>query len=431
MFYWDENNSGFKLEKQLQLIDNVKTIFVSTAFLSSDGVDILQRLIDKYSVKRENVTVCLSAEFSDDHPSDILVALNKVAKVRIARNNRLFHPKLYYIQSNTDNLLIFGSSNLTGGGFGRNIEFNSISHPTNDEIIQIENFISYCHSQTDELTTTYIEFYKSQEIKLSELKKVKAQIYTQLRSFDKKDDPFTEYTYDLSDFYFKFSDYESCFSRNSTLNTPTIIEQRKHLQDKLLVINEIVEDKINQLNLFTHWDKNNITSLNRPCPYNNYRVDWLGVRYGKRREEVCFGGGVKEPYESFTKHACLQYNIYSTGFYIVLFFAVPNDAWDRKYLKENINKIGEKLNQQVQSMKGHGLVWQISDCPDFNFDTDTDFVSYLKQNDGEGKFSSLNMRFAPNDPKIKTLSDICEVVLEGFKLLKPLYDLIVWRPKNI
>lgn len=429
MFYWDENNCGFNLESQLQTMSNVKKIFVATAFLSSDGVYILKKLVDRYLIKRENVTICLSTEFSDDHPSNILVELNKIAKVRIAKDGRLFHPKFYYVQGDPNNLLIFGSSNLTGGGFGKNIEFDSICTPSENEIVQVEKFISYCHSQTDELTSSRIEFYKSQEDKLNELKKVKFQIAIQLRSFDKKDDPFTEYTYDLSDFYFKFTDYEACFSRNSTLNSPCINEQRKAVQEKLLAINEIVEKQIKKLNLYVHWDRSNITSLTRPCPYNNYRVDWMGVRYGKRKEEVCFGGGVKEPYESFTKHACLQYNIYSTGFYIVLFFAVPNGAWDRQYLKEKLNAISDKINQQVQSMKGHGLVWEITGCSDFNFDTDTDFASYLKQNDGDGKFSSLNMHFAPNDPRIKTVEDICKQVLQGFELFKPLYDLIAWRPK--
>ena len=215
MFYWDENNCGFNLESQLQTMSNVKKIFVATAFLSSDGVSILKKIVDRYLIKRENVTICLSTEFSDDHPSNILVELNKIAKVRIAKDGRLFHPKFYYVQGYPNNLLIFGSSNLTGGGFGKNIEFDSIYTPSENEIVQIEKFISYCHSQTDELTTSRIEFYKSQEDKLNELKKVKSQIATQLRSFDKKDDPFTEYTYNLSDFYFKFTDYEACLSRKS------------------------------------------------------------------------------------------------------------------------------------------------------------------------------------------------------------------------
>lgn len=431
MFYWDKNDCGFELESHLQTVKNAKEIFVATAYLSIDGVNILQRFIDRCSVNRENITVCLSSEFSDDHPADILTELNKIAMVRIAKAGRLFHPKMYYIKGETEDLLIFGSSNLTGGGFAKNIEFDSIYKPTEDEIKQVDKFIDYCLSNSEKLTESHIRFYRSQEKKLIELKKIKTKILVQLKSFYKKDDPFNEYTYDLTDFYFKFADYEAFFSRNSTLNTPEIMGKRKTVQDKLLAINDIIEEKVKALNLHVHWDRSNITSLTYPCHYNNFHVDWMGVRYGKRKEEILFGGGVKEPYESFTKHACLQFNVYPTGFEIVLFFAVPNGALDRQNLKDKLRKITNEINQQVQNMKGYGLVWRISDCPDFNFDTDNDLATYLKQNDCDGRFSSLNMHFEPDDPRIKTLPNICKQILEGFKLLKPLYDLIVWRPKKI
>ena len=431
MFYWDKNSCGFELEKQLHIVDGIKEIFVASAYLSREGAEILQRVVDNKSVKKESVTVCLSVEFSDEHPADILTELNKIAMVRIAKAGRLFHPKMYYIKGETDSLLIFGSSNLTGGGFGKNIEFDSIYRPSEEEIAQVDKFVDFCLSRSEELTDAHIRFYRDQEDKLLELKKIKTKILGQLKSFDKKDDPFSEYTYDLTDFYFKFADYEVFFPANCAINTPEVIAQRKAVQGKLLAINEIVEEKVKELGLYVHWDRSNITSLTFPSGYNNFRVDWMGVRYGKRKDEISFGGGIKEPYESFTKHACLQYNVYPTGFEIVLFFAVPNGAWDRQYLKEKLHKIGDEINQQVQSMKGHGLVWKISECPDFNFDTDSDLVAHLKEYDRDSRFSSLNMHFQPDDPRIQTLQGICKEVLEGFKLFKPLYDIIVWRPKKI
>lgn len=75
-------------------------------------------------------------------------------------------------------------------------------------------------------------------------------------------------------------------------------------------------------------------------------------------------------------------------------------------------------------------MWRISDCSSFNFDTDDGLAAYLKQNDHDGRFSSLSMHFAPDDPRIKTLSDICNEVIAGFKLYKPLYDIIAWRSKK-
>ncbi len=425
MFYWDKNNCGYELEDKLYGVDNIKEIFIATAYLSNDGVDILEKLINAHNVKKDKVCVCLSTEFSYDRPADILTRLDKIANVRISKGGRLFHSKVYYLKGETDNLLIFGSSNLTDGGFYRNIEFDRISKPSEEEKVQVENFIKFCLSETDEVTDEYINFYKSQEAELCEIKRLK----NKLKTFENKDDAFTENEYDLEDFYFKYADYETFFLRNIRKNTSDLSAQRKVVKDKLMAIHNRVQEDINKLNLYAHKDKNKITSSTFPNQFNNFKVEWMGVRYGKKKEEIYFGDGFKESYESFTKHACLQFNIYDNGFELLLFFAVPNEAWDRNHLKNNLEQISDKINLQAQAMRGHGLVWHISDCPEFNFDTDVDLAAYLKKYDCEGKYSYLARHFAPNNPKIKTIQDISNEVLKCFKLYKPLYDIIVWRKK--
>ncbi len=260
---------------------------------------------------------------------------------------------------------------------------------------------------------------------MCEIKRLKNKIKT----FENKDDAFTENEYDLEDFYFKYADYETFFLRNIRKNTSDLSAQRKVVKDKLMAIHNRVQEDINKLNLYAHWDKNKITSSTFPNQFNNFKVEWMGVRYGKKKEEIYFGDGFKESYESFTKHACLQFNIYDNGFELLLFFAVPNEAWDRNHLKNNLEQISDKINLQAQAMRGHGLVWHISDCPEFNFDTDVDLAAYLKKYDCEGKYSYLARHFAPNNPKIKTIQDISNEVLKCFKLYKPLYDIIVWRKK--
>lgn len=430
MFYWDKTDCGSDLGSRLYSVRNVKRLFVATAFISSDGVGILQKLIERDAVKRSNVTVCLSAEFSDIKPSDILTRLNKIADVRIAKDGRMFHPKLYYIEGESEKLLIYGSSNLTGGGFGKNIEFDGAFEPSAEEIAQVHRFIDYCMSQTTALTDAHIEFYKSLEAELSELTETKYRIKKKLGGFEKREDPFDESTYDLSGFYFDFADYETFFPRNVRSNFSGIRVKRDVVKKKLLAIHESIEDRVNELDLYAHWDKSNITSLTFPCSYNNFSVAWMGVRYGKRKDEVLFGGGTKEPYESFTKHACLQCNIDAKGFEVVLFFAVRNEALDRQYLRQKLYEHADEINEQARKLRGHGLVWKIEECPDFSFDDDDDLVTYLKQNDRDGRFSSMTMFFAPDDPRIKTLPDICREVLNGFSLYKPLYDLIAWRAKE-
>ncbi len=87
-FYWDKNSNGLQLENQLYVINDINEIFIASAYLSCDGIDILQRLVEHGSVRKENVTVCLSTEFSDDKPSELLIRLGKIAMVRIAKGDR-------------------------------------------------------------------------------------------------------------------------------------------------------------------------------------------------------------------------------------------------------------------------------------------------------------------------------------------------------
>lgn len=429
-FYWDKDDCGTELESCLHSIKSVDKLFVATAFLSCGGVDILQRLIEQFGIEKKNITICLSADFSEEQPSEILARLVKISNVRIAKEGRFFHPKFYYLQSDAEKLLIFGSSNLTSGGFGRNIEFDMIYAPNETEIAYLEDFMKYCISKSDAVTGAYIQYYKSIEGELRILKDIKSDIAKKCSEVKKQGDPFTKHSYDLSDFYFNFEDYETFFPRNCSIYSPELDCRRKIVQKKLLKIHDRIGKQVQAFNLHAHWDKSNITSLTRPCIYNRNKVDWMGVRYGKRKEEIMFGGEAKSSYESFTKHACLQCNVYATGFQVVLFFAVPEDAVDRKYLKDNLGRLADEINRQAKLLKGHGLVWEISDSPSFHFDTDDDLAGYLKKYDCDGRFSSLNMYFAPDDLRIKTLDGICDEVLKGFKLLNPLYNVVAWRAKR-
>ena len=430
-FYWDEKNCGSSLKKYFDKISNVESVFIATAFISDDGVDILQELVGKFNLERENIKVVLSSDFSETKPANILTRLIKIAKVRIAKEDRMFHPKVYYMQSRTEKLLVFGSSNLTVGGFGRNIEFDAVCFPDEDERVQIDRFVSYCTSQSEEVTDAHIRYYESIEEDLLKLAETKTKIKKKCRGFYKRSDPFTEDSYDLTGFYFQFEDYETFFPRNQTLISQDLDKRRKTVQQKLLQIHDAVKDRVLAFNVYPHWEKNNICSLTYPCLYNKNCVDWMGIRYGKRREEIIFGGGQKASYESFTKYACLQYTVYADGFFVVLFFAVENEAVDRQYLKSNLNRLADRINEQAAKLKGYGLKWKISGCPDFCFDTQSDLANYLKEYDRDGRFSSLQMYFAPNDSRIKTFEGICNEIVKGFELLKPLYDELVWRAKKL
>ncbi len=432
-YYWDKDSNALQLEEQLNSIAGIKEIFIVSAFLSNHGVEMLKRLARRNAVPKEKVVICLSAEFSDEKPAELLQTLSQVATIRISRGDRLFHPKLYYIKGQSESILIFGSSNFTLGGFEKNIEFDNICTPTAEDIEQLEKFKAYCFSQTDILTTERIEFYKEQETALAELKKAKEEINRKLKRFVKRQDPFDEQTYDLTGYYFQFADYETFFDRNQSLSSIGAIgAQRKAVQTKLLDIHRTVERKIAPLNLYPHWEKSNTTSLTFPTVFNHNKVGWLGVRYWKREQLDFARLDKKDPFTSITKHTCLQYCISSSLFEVNLFFAVPNGSWDRASLHEyaKMAELAPRINEQAEKLRGNDLTWIIQDCESYNLDMQSSLAEYLRKNDKDGRFSYLSLSFKPDDEKIKTFDGICDEIVKGIKLLKPLFDIIVWQPKK-
>ena len=213
--------------------------------------------------------------------------------------------------------------------------------------------------------------------------------------------------------------------------------RRKTVQDKILEINSNIYEQVKKLKIYHHWRKSNITSLITLNQYNFYRVAWMGVRYGKSKEqidELNYGAGKGDDIFGFQKHACLQYCIASNGFEVNLFHAVKNGAVDRGYLDKNLEKLAPKIIEEVEKLKGEGCYWTITgdglDEPEYFYFDDEDgesFINYYKKYDKEGRESFLSYYLEPDDEVLEDIDSISEFILEKFEKLLPLYNLLSLR----
>ena len=78
--------------------------------------------IEALAASRANIRIAVGISKNFTDPTT-LKRLNEIAELRIVsdRSLRIFHPKYYYFQG-TNTICWVGSANLTGGGFGGNIE---------------------------------------------------------------------------------------------------------------------------------------------------------------------------------------------------------------------------------------------------------------------------------------------------------------------
>ncbi|MHB1453904.1 MAG: phospholipase D family protein [Saccharofermentanales bacterium] len=437
MFYWKgKTGNNLTLSEELLSCGSIKSVQIATAFLSGDGVAVVRQLIEKYQLTKERITLYLSEQFSPDKPGDLLEQLYEICTVKVLLDQS-FHAKVFLL-AGVETKLIYGSSNLTAGGFVRNVEFDYIGTPSSEELMKVKEFFDYCERHSTAASGDMIAYYKEQQPTLDELMKAQRHLKKRLTGFFKKDDPFSEDKYDLSDSYFSFEDYETFFPRNVQSYDSQTRHRRLSVQEKMLIVHRMIYPQIRKLGIAHHKREKNITSTIEPNVYNHHSVGWIGIRYGKLPHEIDWLNAGRESDDDaygFQKHGCLQFSINSSGFDINLFLAVRNDAIDRMKLSENQFEMlfnqRSKIETEMKKLVGHGFEWRIENGVE-PFQVDNNpveiFCDWFKINDSDGYESYLTKYYEPDDPILKNKENVAIEVIRVMSMLQPLYDAMVWRP---
>jgi len=439
MYYWNhQTHETQSLKNELLNAKGVKKVRIATAYLSAEGVAVLDEMKQAYGLQKYDITVYLSAEFSSDKPHELLKRLSDICVVKIIFD-RTFHPKVYAI-SGDENKVIYGSSNFTSGGLQKNIEFNYIGMPSESDLAALNKFFDFCDRLAVVVNGDVIEYYENNSSEIEKLNSAQRKLRSKLQGFVKKDDAFSESDYEIEDYYFTFEDYETFFVRNQKLNNKEITEKRRRVQEKMLKIHSRIYPQIKKLGISCHKREDNITSLINPCVYNHHTVAWNGVRYGKTPAEIDafnFGSNKDDEIYGFQKHGCLQYCLVNSGFELNLFLAVKHDAWDRYHMHERLNALRPNIEEEIEKLQGYGMEWVVWDdeLPEpFTFDFDTEspqsFCDFFKKYDRDGRTSCLCLYYEPDNEILEDFDFICEEVVEKIELLVPLYNAMVNRPKG-
>lgn len=439
MYYWSKKANKFTLEEEFLCMNKVTELYIGTAFFSYEGLRILKEVVKRNSLRKEQVHVYISNEFSQDKPHELLEEICKVAQVKIFFNHT-FHSKVYLLKGEV-NKVIFGSSNFTSGGFSKNIEFDNIESIDDKKLSEIQRFFEYCEFHSTLVTDDVIKYYRDNQNEIEELKQVQKRLRKKIKGYINQDDAMDRDDYDISNYYFTFSDYETFFNRNAIRDDKDIRELRKIVQDKMLRIHNNIYPQIQKLGVNCHWNKNHVTSLIHPCEYNKGRVGWLGIRYGKSKDEVDIVNQwldykEKDEAKGFQKHGCLQFCIIPTGFEINLFLAVRHDAIDRANVQEKMKQLEPKITKEIARLQGHGMTWEIYNdiTKDYNcFELDNrkadEFCKFLKRHDRDGCESYLKLFYPADDKVLLDIDSISDEIIKYMTMLIPLYNTMVWRPK--
>lgn len=436
-----------ELRTKFTKIENIDNIKIATAFISnSDEVKKTLTNLSNNIKNKNNFEIYLSIDFSQKDKFEILSFLENIANVYIIPN---LHAKAYYISGKED-FFAFGSSNLTNNGFNNNLELMEINENiTKNEIME---FFEYCKNNstivTEEIRNSLKEaddISKTIENNL-EVKSLYIKIDKIKNDLLKKVSNRPEYK-NLEEFYFTEEDYETFNRINSKKRTEDINIRRDKVKEKLLNINkEIIVNIEQKYRLYNHWRKANIIAPSgaRPSKYTNNSLEWLGIRYLRREVEeiVKLMRKYDKDDEEFgvNKFTCFQINLsYEENrpiFEIGIFHSVANMAYDRNKVIENLqnnkNGIEQEFEKVIQNLKNQNLKFksynaEMKELKEFDIDREdpSEFVNWYLNNVKDKCYSSIMFKYIPNDIRIKTKESIKIEILDKFKILKPLYDLMI------
>lgn len=213
--------------------------------------------------------------------------------------------------------------------------------------------------------------------------------------------------------YFNNMDFEVFTTQNA--NTP-ILNERKRVHNKLMLIHESVYPQVKYLDLHHHDRKANIaSSYQRQYPPYDY-YPWHFIRYGKKDELLKL---------KFYEQAVLQFGIFEgKDFCVGIHLGDKENSWARLKLKEYDDRKWNLIKSEIEKLKGNNLKWEILDVGEFYLDDNSseNFCKWLLDNDSKGSESFIDFSYDRDNELISTPEKIkCEIVRK-IQLLSPLYN---------
>ncbi|WP_336989739.1 phospholipase D family protein [Bacillus infantis] len=419
----------------------VKNITIVSAYFSNYGVEFIKELMAKSNLNKDNITLYLSKEFSMNKPGALLEELSSLANVYIVHKEKL-HAKVFMFYTPQGIKAFHGSANFTRGGLDGNLEL--IHEVQSNSIGRLEEFIKHCLLASEKVTDKIIENYKDIDGELKNLSDANQKANRKINEiFVDNQDPFKESDYDLDGYFFTFQDYETFFPKYQAENDRIILKRREVVRNKLLKLNNLMKHPMSKMNLHNNWSSRRrpelITSQISPSKHNYKRLSWICLRYGKHSKDALIGGSKTESHESFIRHACMQISVVSKGVEIGLFHATAaKGCIDRDYLKDNIERLKDKIHNEIAKLKGEQFVWHIynpnKDMSVHSFNIDKEdpnkFTDFYTKYDSEGLESFCIFRINPDEEHLETPENLVKIAEDKIAKLYPLYRLITWRITN-
>ncbi|CEG27131.1 DEAD/DEAH box helicase family protein [Bacillus sp. B-jedd] len=150
----------------LEQIDKAKTICILSSFVMKSGVTYLKDALKNAADRGADIKICTGDYLFITQPEALeeLLKIDDRIQARLWQSSGVsFHPKAYLFQSNTQECLFIGSSNLSKSALGNGVEWN-VEVSNEKEVFDeaVSNFLKIFYAdQTMPLNKETLKIYKT------------------------------------------------------------------------------------------------------------------------------------------------------------------------------------------------------------------------------------------------------------------------------
>lgn len=404
------------------LLSDCDEIWIAVAMISDAGFDFIQKNINPSA--KQNYLVGIGLPTSPKVLRHLMEADgNGLFQSKVYhKDGKLFHPKLYIINTNGKYRAFVGSGNCTDGGLDKNIELGAKIDDANfcEKLLQWFS-ANNKHSRiiTEEFLQAYELFFHKRKQRMEKEKEEMAQL------FPGDDKGIDLESMDFKNQFFKREHFQAFEGKKPIDRSAKSNMERQNVRSQLYRLHDLLLPKIRakKWNLAEHYAFDDIVSsaVHGLFTANELLAIWL--HYGRGKREIKEYGDKETPL-GFMR---LQVIVHKDNVGIWNRIGKDNGSpYDRDYLKKKLqadHSYREKFYEIVSQLPGDYFIELNGESRYADqFGSEQELTEFLLSADSRHYFI-IGTNFRPDDPKLST-DNIADTVIENFALLLPTYELI-------
>ncbi|AXT55386.1 NgoFVII family restriction endonuclease [Aquimarina sp. AD1] len=411
--------SNIKSALQKELID-AKTTWVASAMISNSGWRFLQKNIPYSSTQFYLVGIDLS---TDPKVFDS-IRENLEINARVYETKYTFHPKVYLIQKKDNSFTAFiGSSNTTNWGLEKNVEMN---FQINDQVEckRLLHWFNGLYADGFLITQKFVEDYKSKFVKASiKVKEIEREAVSIKTTLTKNKGQF-----------FSQNHHEIFNEKYHRINSENLQMIRKEVSMKFKELHNVIYPQFSDYgltDLHCHHNAREIVSRHFFNKFSGNYVSAMWLHYGKSLPQLesykNTDTSINKP-NSFINNIRMQVIIHEDSLGIWLVLGRNNGSKiDRECFRKRMKNTSaqEEFFEAFKNLDDN--YWININNRVYNRDIKT--VSTLLKEIQKEKIEEyfvIGCDINRNDSRLSN-RNLPITVLEGFKKLYPLYDMMKHR----